>query len=696
MTEALAPVDTCNSLLELPGAVDSAFRAMTRVHSSALGPSLLAQYGEWDQLRALDPAKAADKYPDVKAFAVAYQAAAMLDKDPTLGPKDDSDREAATLAKWLATEERCRATNDRFADLQDGVATVSWMGQMRSLVAYVLNGTKANGNADGEIPFARDAERPSTLSEVLSLGGFGPGAMVGFPGFGTVLSQKYGATLTVTPKLLPFVDSMMPKGWINLRSQGVVTAMGNEWFWVPKSADIFRPCAKEPALNSWLQMGIGRTMRRRLKRHLGVDLRSQAEWNRYLMTVALDWDLVTIDLSSASDLLATMMCLWFLPEDWGQLMNLARSEYTSLPDEQDAIFLEKFCSMGNGFTFPLQTLLFTALVRTTVPAAEHWKTSVFGDDMVVPRAYAEELINRLEYLGLQVNIAKTHLAGGFRESCGVDTFQGADVRPSFRKDSHACDPIAWANAQYRWLSRMAQVDGMTQEDLHFLEVAWLDAVRQVPREFRIPGPQYLGDSVIAVPPEWVASMMEQKAGKSHDMNGFLLEGPFSGKPVRSPFLEVNASAYLPGNQAAPSRALKLGFKALSWDGFIVHKVLARAPIEMERKTPSVMAMHYHRMDLGAFSDVFDPLPFEQADSSLPETDTRGTKGMEPIRGELGRIADKWSLSYWPELASMLHGGLSDSEKQDILVKRAAKDRSRHFPQDVNEKRFPWVWDRPQH
>lgn len=627
----------------LPRAVESALHALTRVHSSALAPALLAQYGEWEQLRDFDPALVADKYPDVKAFAIAYQAASLLAKATMFGTMNDSDRETATLEKWLATEERCKLTNDRFESVSDGLAELSWMGEMRSLIAFALDGRAP----DSQFLTRVEMGPISTIDEVVGLCGFGPGAMVGFPGQETCLSQKYGVDLTVTRDLMPFASSLMPAGWINLRSKGVYETSGNEWFSVPKSAVIYRSCAKEPGLNSWLQLGIGRTMRRRLKRNLGVDLRKQWEWNRYLMEVATEWDLVTIDLSSASDLLATLMCLWMMPYRWFHLCDLARSHVSTMPDGSIRV-LEKFCSMGNGFTFPLQTLLFTALVRTTVPVEEHCLTSVFGDDIIVPRKYAETLIDRLEFLGLQVNTSKTHLAGVFRESCGVDTFNGVNVRPAYRRDKHETDPVSWANAWDRWLRRMTAVPGMSDDDLRLLEASWLTSVRCVPRDFRLPGPLLLGDSVVAVPPSWMVLPRGALPGDPRT------RGPYSGFPVCDPFSERSIS-YAPGDRSAPPRAFRLGKEATTWDGFIVHKALRRTVDEMDRKAGSVLAMDLHRRDLGTHgNDVLGPLPFEQADNSLPVGDARMTRGYEPIRGAAAMVSEKWVLSYWPELAARLN------------------------------------------
>jgi hypothetical protein len=54
---------------------------------------------------------------------------------------------------------------------------------------------------------------------------------------------------------------------------------------------------------------------------------------------------------------------------------------------------------------------------------------IYGDDVIVPTACAEDAIETLESFGLKVNVDKSCYRGFFRESCGVDAFLGEDVTP---------------------------------------------------------------------------------------------------------------------------------------------------------------------------------------------------------------------------------------------------------------------------
>jgi hypothetical protein len=442
---------------------------------------------------------------------------------------------------------------------------------------------------------------------------------------------------------MPFVEHMMPEGWRAMRSHtdGVLVD-GNEWFSVPKNAVINRACAAEPAWNVWLQLGIGRVMRQCMKRRLGVDLSNQKFVNRALVEHAYAWDLVTIDLSSASDLLASSMLCWALPGHWFHLLDIARSETTTLPGGE-VVRLEKFCSMGNGFTFPLQTLIFTALVRAIVPHDEHCLTAVFGDDIIVPRRYAADVIDGLEFLGLQVNRTKTHLAGGFRESCGVDVFRGVNVRPTYRRIEHQTDPVRWANALYRWNCRIENLSRFERVEscLCTARAVWQTAVGEVPIEFRLPGPERLGDAVVNVPTSVGAFFCGLSTA---DISVLPWIQPWCNKDVSIVFTgdkELNAPLVQSGNQL-PRTARRLLDISSTWESCVVMRVIRRASQERDRKSIGLIALDLHKREI--------PHLYEQQDGTLPQADSRLTRGYEPIRGSLQRISEEWAIVWWPGLA----------------------------------------------
>jgi hypothetical protein len=58
---------------------------------------------------------------------------------------------------------------------------------------------------------------------------------------------------------------------------------------------------------------------------------------------------------------------------------------------------------------------------------------VFGDDIIVPERQVDVTLYLLQHLGFKVNASKTYSGPNsrFRESCGVDAYNGVDVTPSY-------------------------------------------------------------------------------------------------------------------------------------------------------------------------------------------------------------------------------------------------------------------------
>jgi hypothetical protein len=88
--------------------------------------------------------------------------------------------------------------------------------------------------------------------------------------------------------------------------------------------------------------------------------------------------------------------------------------------------------MGNATTFPVQSLVFWSICVAALQRHGFHQPGavfVFGDDIVIPSECAELVINELESFGLLVNRTKSFWRGAFRESCGVDAFNGVNVTP---------------------------------------------------------------------------------------------------------------------------------------------------------------------------------------------------------------------------------------------------------------------------
>lgn len=196
---------------------------------------------------------------------------------------------------------------------------------------------------------------------------------------------------------------------------------------VPKNAKTHRSIVKEPSLNTMIQLALGDYMATRLHA-FGIDIRNQ-EINKSLAKEgSLTGELGTLDLSSASDTISTEIVHELLPLEWAFMLNSCRTDKVLLDAER--VDLEKFSSMGNGYTFPLETLIFWALASS---AAEDGFASVYGDDIIVGTHSVNRVMRLLEVCGFTINRKKSYWTGSFRESCGGDFLRGIDIRPYYHK-----------------------------------------------------------------------------------------------------------------------------------------------------------------------------------------------------------------------------------------------------------------------
>jgi hypothetical protein len=193
----------------------------------------------------------------------------------------------------------------------------------------------------------------------------------------------------------------------------------------------------EPAEYMWCQQAIKRLMYTYIERHPLTRGRvnfTDQEVNRGL---ARNWsDFMTLDMSKASDRnsLALVRFLFEGTRLWPWLQ-ASRTPGTVLPDGT-VFFYKKFAPMGSAVCFPVQAVVYFSLAI----AAQHLagmplllafrKTFVYGDDLVVCVQDPSVLYEAFESVGLKFNTDKCCTFGKFRESCGLDAYDGKEVTPT--------------------------------------------------------------------------------------------------------------------------------------------------------------------------------------------------------------------------------------------------------------------------
>lgn len=356
------------------------------------------------------------------------------------------------------------------------------------------------------------------------VGRFGPGATYessgwhrGFTGYDKITNRPNIAHHTPTRYASELVRSVPTWGDVSQLSP----VLGNRLTFVDKTAKTKRGICIEPGGNIFLQLGIAKHLRTGLRR-AGIILDptvsfSLPRWisgqdkGRPLTAVrrqlretdfageplhkdlarisSFDDNYVTIDLSAASDSVCEVLVQILFPEDWYHLLDCTRSRYTQLPTGEWHKN-HKFSSMGNGYTFELETLIFSSLAYAC-GARPGVDCFVYGDDIIVPKTAARDLIALLRFAGFTPNPKKTFIEGPFRESCGGDYLLGNDVRAYYLKEepNEPSSWIAFANGLRRVASKF---------DLDLTPV-WRQIVDNIPSEARSFGPEQLGDLVLHGP-----------------------------------------------------------------------------------------------------------------------------------------------------------------------------------------------------
>jgi len=392
-----------------------------------------------------------------------------------------SKREKAEL-RFFEAEEMCRQTNARLRTL-DGASSelVYQIDAAQRLIKRIL------GRFD--------------VNELLVSARHGPGGAIGCGGAFTTPYFKYRvAEPTVTAEAFPYAEALLAydRKWcaylLGIHPLDVVgdfstyprwsgpelqIAGYNKVTFVPKNAKTDRSIAIEPQFNVYFQLGLGAMIRKRLKRW-GIDLDDQTRNQTLARMASIDGKLATIDFSMASDTVSRSLVELLIPREWLEHLDRLRSKFyfhrgVSRP-------AEKFSSMGNGFTFELESLIFFALATVASGLEERSPDiSVYGDDVILPVSSAAPFVSLCEYLGFRVNEQKSFITGLFRESCGEDFIRGTRVRPVFCKELGSVRDIVSLRNRLFELNRSDFPDPRLDRLLRRL-IAFFDS--RIPRDIR--------------------------------------------------------------------------------------------------------------------------------------------------------------------------------------------------------------------
>jgi hypothetical protein len=205
---------------------------------------------------------------------------------------------------------------------------------------------------------------------------------------------------------------------------------------VPKDSRGPRLICVHPKEAVWIQQGCRRLLERAITSRSSpcygrITFHDQTVNGNLALASSQSQEYCTLDLKEASDRISCSLVKYLFGDFAYEWLSCSRATHVKLLDGR-VIKLRKWAPMGNALTFPVQSLIFYALVRAGIRS--HYGENctdifVFGDDIVFPTKYYDGALRGLVSSGAIPNPTKTFRHGFFRESCGVDAFKGINVTP---------------------------------------------------------------------------------------------------------------------------------------------------------------------------------------------------------------------------------------------------------------------------
>ena len=349
----------------------------------------LAKKSDWSGLTSMkvDPAA----YTHAYSFYYDYVVVSFLRKYPGFKiPGLDKKRDA--IENFKSIERENAVTNFR---LYKFVYNTGLTPEDEALIPFIKAWRKNVRTLMGPIPQRMD-------------GRHGNGSTFADSAARSTVPDKMSSVPTITQGARDFLPFFWESAWgrcVQSAYASPETVRGNRFSSVLKDALRERGICIEPSVNVYWQLAIGTHWKQRLLRVFQYDLYdAESRHKRLAREGSVSGNKATIDLTDASDRQVTALIQLLVEEDWFLLLDSLRSKFTRLDDRWYS--LEKFSSMGNGFTFELMTVILTALVVTCcefrgLPSQLGTDLSVYGDDIICHPDVARDLLKILPFFWIQ-------------------------------------------------------------------------------------------------------------------------------------------------------------------------------------------------------------------------------------------------------------------------------------------------------
>lgn len=201
---------------------------------------------------------------------------------------------------------------------------------------------------------------------------------------------------------------------------------------VPKTWKAYRLITPLTLIGLFFSYGVGRVVTQRLK-DAGLDISKLQDTHRQLVKqFSVTRKTATADLTKASDSITSVLLNYVLPRPWYVAVKKTFVRNIRVPGREFSS--ASVLPMGNGATFPLETLVFYCIIKAIGELTGiEGVYSVYGDDLLYPSRLHPYVTAIFPQFHLVLNTEKTFVTYPFRESCGSDFYRGSDVRPYFIK-----------------------------------------------------------------------------------------------------------------------------------------------------------------------------------------------------------------------------------------------------------------------
>lgn len=238
------------------------------------------------------------------------------------------------------------------------------------------------------------------------------------------------------------------EGYKNVQMLGISEELPVRVVSVPKTLKGPRIIAMEPVAMQYAQQALSAYLVPRIEEHYitrgHINFTDQSVNRSLALSASSDMSLATLDLSAASDRVPLSHVTTMLEVNRNLLDAIlaCRSVAAQLPSGE-ILNLKKFASMGSALCFPIEAMYFFSVITVALMRKYNLPVSlsniynvtrdvyIYGDDIIIPVDEVDVVSETLTDFYCKVNASKSFWVGKFRESCGMDAYDGCEVTPTY-------------------------------------------------------------------------------------------------------------------------------------------------------------------------------------------------------------------------------------------------------------------------